>query len=186
MTFQKLLFGLVATVALCGAQAQSYSPARGETVVKVTIENRGNLFIRLFTAEAPRTTTRILELVSKGFYDGQKFHKVEKSPRPFLVQVGAPSSRSKAIDDPSLKSEGTGTRIPYEESGISNDQEGIVGLSALPGDRDSGDCQFHILLGPAKFLNGNYTVFGKVVSGIEVLRKIEVGDRISSTQILRG
>lgn len=169
----------VAVLALARPE-QEYRAKPGETVMKIAVEGRGNIYVTLFTKEAPRTTGRIIELVRSGFYNGQKVHRLVRSPRPYLVQMGAPSSRSKNLDDPSLLEEGTGVKLAYEESGVSNSAEGIVGLSALPGDRNTGDCQFHILLNPAKFLDGNYTVFGRVAAGIEVVRKLEKGDRIVS------
>lgn len=173
---------LVGLFAVAGAR-QEYRGKPGETVMKIAVEGRGNIFIQLFTKEAPKTTARIIELVRSGFYNGQKVHRIVRSPRPYLVQMGAPSSKTKNLDDPALLEEGTGQKLAYEESGISNTAEGVVGLSALPGDRNTGDCQFHILLAPAKFLDGNYTVFGRVVSGIEVVRKLEKGDRIVSITI---
>lgn len=185
----KTLRYLAILLCLVGAllvQAQEYRPNKGETVMKIAVEGRGNVFIRLFTKEAPRTTSRIIELAKTGFYDGQRFHRVLRSPRPYLVQLGAPSSRDKDLDDKDLVTEGTGKKIPYEASGVSNDAEGIVGLSAETNNRDSGDCQFYILLGPAKFLDGNYTVFGKVVSGMDVVKKVEKGDRVVSVTIVQG
>ena len=61
-----------------------------------------------------------------------------------------------------------------------------MGLSHLEGDRESGDSQFYILLTPNKFLDGNYTVFGQVVGGMELLKSMEKGDRITSVPILGG
>jgi cyclophilin family peptidyl-prolyl cis-trans isomerase len=181
----RLLLGviLVAVTAMTFAQ---YKPASGETVVRLDIKDRGSIFIKLFTKEAPKTTQQIISLVDSGFYNNQRFHRVEKSPKPFLVQVGAPGSKEGNIDDKDLGTQGSGKQIDYEDSGYKNDSEGMVGLSTQPGNRNSGDSQFYILLGPAKFLDGNYTVFGKVVSGMEVLRKIEKGDRITSATILKG
>jgi cyclophilin family peptidyl-prolyl cis-trans isomerase len=60
-----------------------------------------------------------------------------------------------------------------------------VGLAAIPGDKNSGDCQFYILLSKARFLDGNYTVFGRVVAGMDVVKKVERGDRITSVSVLR-
>ena len=166
--------------------AQGYKPAAGERVMVVAIEGRGDIYIRLHQKEAPKTTSRIVELIRKGFYNGQSFYRVIRSPRPYLVQMGAPSSKELDADDPRLLKEGTGKAIAFEDSGFTNNAEGVVGLSAQPGDRDSGDCQFYILLAPAKFLDGNYTVFGKVVQGLDVLRKIEKGDKVKSIKVLDG
>jgi cyclophilin family peptidyl-prolyl cis-trans isomerase len=175
----------VAAVALAGATGQAYRPKPGETILQLVIAGKGEVNILLNTTAAPRITSRIIELTRSGFYNGQRFFRVEKSPKPFLVQIGDPSSRTKDINDPTLGSGGTGVRIPYEETGMPN-VEGAVGLSTLPRDRDSGDCQFYILLGPARFLDGNYPVFGQVVQGMDVVRKIELGDTVTSATILKG
>lgn len=177
---------VLALFVLVGAIAQEYAPKAGETILKVAIEGRGNLYIKLFTAEAPKTTNHVMNLVRRNFYDGQRIFRVDRSPKPFLMQMGAPGSRSKSMDDPSLLSEGTGAKIPFEDSGFLHDQIGRVGLSAQPGDRNSGDAQFHILLGPSRFLDGNYTVFGQVVGGLGLLSKIEKGDRIVSITLMGG
>lgn len=178
------LFSLL-VFALGVADAQAYKPKPGETVLQLMIAGKGEVDILLNTAAAPRITSRIMELARSGFYNNQRFFRVEKSPKPFLVQVGDPNSRTKDINDPTLGSGGTGARIPYEETGMPN-VAGAVGLSTLPGDRDSGDCQFYILLGPARFLDGNYPVFGTVVHGMDVVRRIELGDTITSATILKG
>jgi peptidyl-prolyl cis-trans isomerase B (cyclophilin B) len=184
--FRLFLSLLLALGILSIASAQGYRPQSGETVLRLQIEGRGDIYIRLFTKEAPKTTSHIINLARRGFYDGQRFHRVVRSPRPFLVQMGAPSSRTKGMDDPSLATEGSGTRIPYENSGVSHNAEGIVSLAAQQGDRDSGDSQFFILLAPSTFLDGNYTSFGRVVQGLEILRQIEKGDRVVSATILGG
>ncbi|MEQ1821953.1 MAG: peptidylprolyl isomerase [Fimbriimonadaceae bacterium] len=176
MNFYRLLLGLVILFVACLGSAQSsYTPTRGETVLKLEIEGRGSLFIRLFTKEAPKATAHIIELVQRGFYDTKPFHRVERSPKPFLAQIG-PTNSTEAAD----------VRIPYEDSGFSFKEAGMVGLSAKPNDRDSGDCQFHILLGPATFLDGSYTCFGKVVFGADILGALKQGDKVKKASIVRG
>jgi len=180
MRFICLLFCLV----LAGLGfAQDYRPARGETVLRLAIEGRGNVYIRLHTKEAPNTTAHIIQLAKSGFYDGQKFHKVLKSPRPYLVQVGDPASRNQDLD--SIGNGGSGNPVAYEESGFSN-EAGAVGLAAQRDDKNSGDSQFYMLLDRASFLDRKYTVFGQVVSGMDVLRKVEKGDRLQSVSVLQG
>ncbi|MBL8066423.1 MAG: peptidylprolyl isomerase [Chthonomonadaceae bacterium] len=157
----------------------------GQTKLVLDIENRGKVEIELYTNEAPKTTAQIIRLAQSGFYNGQKFFRVVKSPKPFLIQTGDPASKTKPANDPGLGSGGSGKSVPYEDSGHSN-VEGAVGLSALPRDKNSGDSQFYILLGPAKFLDGSYTVFGRVVSGMDVVRAVELGDKVTSATIVRG
>lgn len=180
----RCLIAWVAVFLVTLAGAQEYRPKQGETVMRIAIEGRGNLFIRLYTKEAPKTTSHIMSLVRSGFYDGQRVFRVERSPKPFLIQMGAPGSRTKDLNDPTLQQETSGARIPYENTGYRFDKAGVVGLSTLPGDRDSGDFIFHITLGPASFLDGNYTVFGQVIVGLDLLSRIERGDRIVSVSLI--
>jgi cyclophilin family peptidyl-prolyl cis-trans isomerase len=176
-----LVLIMLATLGMASAQS-SYSPKQGETVIRVAVEGRGNIYIQLFTKEAPQTTGHILDLVRSGFYNSQRFHRVVKSPRPYLVQIGDPASKTQDVSDGA--SGGSGVRIPYENTGMGHVQ-GAVGLAAQPDDKNSGDSQFYIMLAPAKFLDGNYTVFGRVVLGMDVVQKIERGDRVVSISLVK-
>jgi len=162
---------------------QDYSAKPGETVMKVVIAGRGNIFVHIYTKEAPKTATHIIDLAKNGFYNGQRFHKVVRTPRPFIAQVGDPASKDGDLDDPNMGSGGTGTKIPYEENGMSH-EEGSVALASPPKDKNSGDCQFFFVLESSKFLDGKYTVFGKVVEGLEVMRTLQKGDRVESVTII--
>lgn len=176
-----LLFVLLAGLGI----AQAQTPAQGEVFMKISVENRGDVTVKLHMDKAPRACAHIIRLVEQGFYNNQRVFRVEKKPRPFLVQMGDPLTKTKPIDDPSIGTGNSGAAIPYENSGLTH-EEGAVGLSALPRNPNSGDCQFHFILGPAKFLDGQHTVFGTVVGGKAVLRSIERGDQIASVTILRG
>jgi cyclophilin family peptidyl-prolyl cis-trans isomerase len=171
---------IVTTLAL--TVAQTYTPKAGETVLKIAVEGRGDIFVKLHTKAAPKTTAHILKLVKSGFYDGLRFHRVERSPKPYLAQVGDPASKTD-IDSANIGSGGSGAKVPFEHTDFPN-VAGAVGLAHSVDDRESGDSQFYMLLSPAKFLDGNYTVFGQVVSGMEVLQKISRGDRIAAITVL--
>ncbi len=175
---------------LCGfilsasqASAQIYTPKPGESVLKLEVEGRGNIFIRLHPKEAPKTVRHIVALARQGFYSRQRFHKVVRTPKPFLVQIGDPSSKSGDIA--AAGGAGTGSRIPYEETGFKN-VLGAVGLIRNLDDMNSGDCQFYMLLDRSTFLDGNYTVFGQIVVGLDVLKKIQLGDRLTGVEVLTG
>lgn len=167
-----------------GAGAMAYNPKPGEVVLRLSIQNRGEVFILLRPDRAPLTVNRVMELTQRGFYDGQRFFRVVNEPRPFLVQIGDPDSRTKPMDDPNLGLGGTGERIPFEDSGLRHER-GAVGFARHPRDR-TGDCQFYIMLGEHRFLDGQYTVFGRVVEGMDVVQSIRLGDRLVSAVILRG
>lgn len=181
---RNLFLVLIALVA-CLATAQDYTPAKGETVMRLKIEGKGNIVILLFGDKAPKAVRHITGLAESKFYDGMRFHRVETSPKPFLVQVGDPNSKRPDFESIDLGTGGTGARIPFEETNEKN-VEGMVGLAHLPEDKDSGDSQFYMLLGTARFLDGNYTIFGRIKSGMDILRKIQKNDVLSSVSIIKG
>ncbi len=179
-------FLLVVVLAMLASLVfAQYKPKAGETVMRLTLESKSTIDILLYTKQAPKTTSHVIGLVERGFYNGQKFHKVVKDPRPFLVQIGDPASKTKPMDDKSLGTGGSGTRIPFEDSGFAN-VTGAVGLATQENDRDSGDSQFYILLANSRFLNGASTVFGQVVFGMDSVNKIAIGDKVTSATIVRG
>ena len=182
LRFVALIAIVLATASLW---AQGYKPAAGETVMKMVVAGRGDVYIRLDTKKAPKTTAHISSLVERKFYDNQKFFKVIKSPKPFLVQFGDPGSKTKKMNDPSLGNGGSGKTIPYENTGRKN-VRGAVGLAAKEGDPNSGDSQFYILLGDYAFLEGQYTVFGEVVQGMNIVDNVRLGDKVTSVTIIRG
>jgi cyclophilin family peptidyl-prolyl cis-trans isomerase len=180
----RCLLGLgLALLLFATALGQLYSPKVGETVLKIEVEGRGNIYILLHTKEAPKTTAHILALAKTGFYNGQRFHRVERIPKPFLVQIGDPNSKTGPIDQAGRG--GSGARIPFEDTHFKNIL-GAVGLARNLDDRNSGDCQFYMLLDKSSFLDGNYTLFGQVVVGLDVLKKIQKGDRVVAVTVLRA
>lgn len=172
-----LLISILAAIGF----GQNYSPKAGETVLRIAVEGRGNVFVKLYLREAPKTCAQILQLVRRGFYNGQRFHKVIKSPRPYLVQIGDPASKGQDLDQ--AGGGGSGNRVPYEDSGYKN-EAGAVGLATVEGDPSSGDSQFYMLLDRASFLDKKYTVFGQVVEGMDILKRIERGDKVTAITVL--
>lgn len=166
-----------------GPSPQAAGLARGQVGIRVSIEGKGDVIIRLAEDKAPQATARIRKLAADGFYDAQRFFKVVRQPKPFLVQCGDPNSRSKSMDDSSLGTYSSGVKVPYENSGLKHER-GAVGLARLADNKNSGDSQFYIMLDSAPFLDGQYTVFGSVVSGMDVVNRIELGDKISRVSVV--
>ena len=121
---------------------------------RVTIETRPDL--------APRHVARIKRLVREGFYDGVAFHRVIEG---FMAQGGDPTGTGRG---------GSGTTLPAEFSDHPH-VRGVVSMARTQ-DPDSADSQFFIMLAPAPHLDGQYTVWGKVVSGMEFVDRLERGD----------
>ena len=180
--FVAVLSIFILTLAAFGEPPQL---APGESAVKMEIEGRGDIVFKLFTKEAPKTTTQIMRLVKQGFYNGQKFHRVERQPRPYLAWFGDPGTKTMELDNGAIGGGGSGTRIPYEPNSRTH-VVGAVGLAHPVNEKDGGDSQFYFVLGPASFLDGNYTVFGQVISGQDVLKKIERGDKVVNVTVITG
>jgi peptidyl-prolyl cis-trans isomerase B (cyclophilin B) len=135
--------------------------------------SRGDIQLELNAAEAPQTVNNFVFLSCQGFYDGLTFHRYEPG---FVIQGGDPLGRGNG---------GPGYVIPAE-IGLPH-VEGALAMARL-GDqvnpkRDSSGSQFYITLAPTPFLDGGYTVFGKVVGGMDVVQAIRVGDKIDRVRI---
>jgi len=122
----------------------------------------GRVVIQMYPDKAPKHVARIKKLVSQGFYDGLKFHRVIKG---FMAQTGDPKGDGTG---------GSGKNIPAEFNDVSH-VRGIVSMARAL-DVDSADSQFFICLDGATFLDKQYTAWGKVVSGMEFVDKIKKGD----------
>lgn len=154
--------------------AQTKSPGAGSIVVLETV--RGTIQFETYPEEAPKTVARILELVKKGFYNGLRFHRAEPK---FLVQIGDPGTR-----DMSRQAYwgGGGSGKPIGVSEITKKRRhvrGAVAMAYAGKNPRSADSQFYIVLRPAPELDARYTVFGRVISGMEVV------DRIQRTDVLK-
>lgn len=121
---------------------------------RVVIEMRDDL--------APKHVMRIKQLVREGFYDGLTFHRVIEG---FMAQGGDPDGNGTG---------GSGMNIPAEFS-RQPFERGTVGM-ARSADPNSGDSQFFIMFAEGSFLNGQYTVWGQVVKGMEFVDNIERGE----------
>jgi len=153
---------------------------------------------------APITAGNFVDLVQRKFYDGLTFHRVVKEPQPFVVQGGDPRGNGTG----GFVNPQTGQRrsIPLEIVPAGEDepvygktlqQAGFEKNPALQHDRgvlsmarsqmpNSASSQFFITLADVPFLDGDYAVFGKVTSGMDVVDTIQVGDRIDSAKVVSG
>ncbi len=155
------------------------SPGAGPIVVVET--ERGTFEFETYPKEAPKTTEHILALVRKRFYNGQRFHRLEPK---FVLQVGDPASRDFARKEDWGRG-GSGKTVGVGEfSKLRTHVRGAVALAhPVPGHARDGDSQFYITLSATPRLDGNFTVFGKVISGMDVVNKLGVGDRINRVTV---
>lgn len=122
----------------------------------------GRVTIKLRPDLAPKHVARIKELISEGYYDGLKFHRVIKG---FMAQTGCPDGTGMG---------GSGQKITAEFS----EEPYVRGTCGMARSRspDSGDSQFFITFGDTSHLNGGYTVWGQVIDGMEHVDKLAVGE----------
>jgi peptidyl-prolyl cis-trans isomerase B (cyclophilin B) len=135
----------------------------------ITLEKGGEIRLEFFPADAPKTVENFVTLAKKGFYNGLNFHRVVPD---FVVQGGCPK--------------GNGTGGPgYTIKAEFNKQKHVRGTLAMARsqDPDSAGSQFYICYGNTPHLDGQYTVFGKVVSGMELVDRIKQGDKMTSVTI---
>ncbi len=125
----------------------------------------GNMEIKFFPDVAPNHVKNFTDLAKKGFYDGTTFHRVIPG---FMIQGGDPNSKS-----PDKSRHGTGGPgyTVKAEFNKKTHKRGTLSMARAQ-DPDSAGSQFFICVADAKFLDNQYTVFGEVVSGMEVADKI--------------
>jgi peptidylprolyl isomerase len=133
-----------------------------DTIILET--TKGNVTIETRPDLAPNHVARIKELVREGFYDGIVFHRVIEG---FMAQTGCPRGTGTGGSGKKLKAEFN--REPHVRGTVS---------MARAQDPNSGDSQFFICFDDARFLDGQYTVWGKVTEGMENVDKIKRGEPV--------
>ena len=172
----EMLAVAVAVLAFVAAEASGQPPA---PAVVVTVENRGEFTLELWPQDAPNHVKNFLDLARKGFYDGQRVHRVEPG---FVVQFGDPQTKTLPLSDPRIGTGGPGYTIKAEFNRRPFER-GVLGMARAQ-DPDSAGSQVYIMLGSAPHLNGKYTAFGRVTSGMDVVDRIRVGDRVSRVRVV--
>ncbi len=128
--------------------------------------SKGSIRIKLLPAVAPGTVVNFIQLARDKFYDGKYFHRVVPN---FVIQGGCPRGDGYGSLDYAIRSE-----LPH----LSWDREGLAGMASA-GNHTEGT-QFFITHSPALHLDGNYTIFARVIDGMEVVHQIQPGSKIES------
>ena len=133
--------------------------------IAVIETNFGNIVIQLFPDVAPGHVENFVKLARDGFYDGSTFHRVIPG---FMIQGGDPNSKDE--DRSNDGQGGPGYTINAEFSDIPH-KRGILSMARAQ-DPNSAGSQFFIVVADSNFLDGQYTVFGEVIEGMDVADKI--------------
>jgi len=165
MSLRYLCSFLIVTIAAVSSFAQAPNLMEPDKEVAVLQTSLGKIVLELFPGAAPKHVKNFKQLSRSGFYNGTKFHRVIPG---FMIQGGDPNSK-----DNDRSNDGTGnsgTKVPAEFTSIPH-KRGILSM-ARSNDPNSASCQFFIVVKDSNFLDNNYSVFGRVIEGMDVADKI--------------
>ncbi len=156
-----------ATVPTIDAKHYTSPPAMAIDVHKqyfatVKLAKGGEFVIQLLPDKAPLTVNNFVFLAREGYYNGTTFHRVIDG---FMAQGGDPTGSGMG---------GPGYHFPNEDSDLTFDKAGVVAMANA--GRDTNGSQFFITFSPAAYLNGGYTIFGQVISGMDVVNGLRRRD----------
>jgi cyclophilin family peptidyl-prolyl cis-trans isomerase len=172
-----LLF--VSSAAHAQQKPTAVKPAATTGPVIVLETAKGVIEIETYPQDAPKTVAYIVGLIKKNFYNGQRFHRVEAN---FVIQIGDPQTRDMTKQG-SWGQGNSGTPVGVAEISTKHPHTaGAVGM-AHGGDAKTAAGQFYITLRAAPTLNGKYTVFGKVIKGLDVAAKIQKADVLKRASV---
>src|SRR6058998_3960981 len=157
---------LSSAVFAADEKKEEKTPMNSSNEVAVIKTNEGEMVVQFWTDAAPNTIENFKKLARQGFYDGTIFHRIVKD---FMIQGGDPNSKDPAKEN-SYGQGGPGYNIKAEFNDHSHDR-GVISMARGP-DPDSAGSQFFICLTPVHRLDHQYTTFGKLIKGDDVLEKI--------------
>ena len=180
------LIGMIA-FALAGPTSPAFAKPAKNPVVEMDVAGRGKVTIELYSKEAPKTVDHFLKLCKSKFYDGILVHRVVPN---FVVQAGDPLTKKVGVNDPTIGSHGSGPNgksmdIPFESNDKTH-ETGTIAMALTQPKSATGDSQWFINLVSNHRLDGDYCVFGKVTKGMEIVQKMQKGDKIVSIKKVEG
>jgi len=195
-----------------GCEAATTPCLQGTAVVAMQT-SKGPVEVTLDGAAAPLTAGNFVDLVRRGVYNGTVFHRVVREPVPFVVQGGDPSSADPKVAPSDYGSggfvdpaSGESRRIPLELK-LGGTQEPRYGeeittptatrqlalthergaiAMARSNDPNSASAQFYVALQALPELDGRYAVFGRVTKGMDVIDRIQQGDKLIRARVMEG
>jgi cyclophilin family peptidyl-prolyl cis-trans isomerase len=165
---------LVVTTIVSGQQRGTPAPANPTMTIETA---KGTIEIRLYRNESPKTVEKVIGLVKRNFYRGQRIHRVENS----LVQFGDPASRDVTRKDWWGRTS-SGSAVGVAEFNKYTHVRGAVAM-AHGGDPRYADSQIYIMKTASPSLNGKHVVIGQVLKGLEVVDKLQVADVLKNVTV---
>src|SRR5438067_8773129 len=160
------LIGATLVAAALAEEKKETSPMSTSNEVAANKTNERQMSVQFSTDAAPNTIENFKKLARQGFYDGTIFHRIVKG---FMIQGGDPNSKDPAKES-TYGAGDPGYTVKAEFNNHSHDR-GVISMARGP-DPNSAGSQFFICLAPVRRLDGQYTTFGKLIRGVDVLEKI--------------
>ena len=158
---------IAAAVFAAEEKKQETTPMNSSNEVAVIKTSEGDMVVQFWTDAAPNTIENFKKLARQGFYDGTIFHRIVKG---FMIQGGDPNSKDPAKEN-SYGARRTRVTKSKPSLTIIRHDRGVISMARGP-DPDSAGSQFFICLAPVHRLDHQYTTFGKLIKGDDVLEKI--------------
>jgi len=146
--------------------------------VRLKIDGKDDLVLRLDTDHAPNTSANLVTLANQGFYDGIIFHRYEPD---FIVQGGDPQTKTLPLDDPAIGGGGPGYTIAFETNSLKHVKYALA-MARKSGINSAGS-QFYLCLKDLPDLDTQYVVFGQTESGFATVDALRKGDKIISMRV---
>src|SRR5437868_3224294 len=159
-----LLLG--AMLCACEEKKEKAEPVNAANEIAVIKTSEGDMVVQFWTDAAPNTIENFKKLARRDFYNGTIFHRIAKG---FMIQGGDPNSKDPGKED-KYGEGGPGYKVKAEFNDHPHER-GVLSMAREP-DPDSAGSQFFICLAPVTRLDHQYTTFGKLIKGDEVLTKI--------------
>jgi cyclophilin family peptidyl-prolyl cis-trans isomerase len=155
--------------------ASGQGAAAGPVIVVET--SKGTFSFETYPSDAPKTVAHVVDLVRRGFYDGQRVHRASPG---FVVQWGDPQSRDAGRQADWGKGDAASSGKPIGVAETARKRTHTKGAVAMAhaGNPALADSQIYVTLADRPDLNGRYTVFGHIISGGDVPERLQVGDVI--------
>jgi cyclophilin family peptidyl-prolyl cis-trans isomerase len=160
--------------------ATAFAQTAGPVIVVET--EKGTFEVETYPSDAPKTVAHVVDLVKRGFYDGQRIHRAIPG---FVAQWGDPRSRDLAQEADWGRGPGASSGAPIGVAEITKKRTHTTGAVAMahPGNPALADSQLYVTLADRPELNRNYTVFGHVIAGEDVPARLELGDVIRKMSV---
>lgn len=157
------------STSLSSSSSTSSSSSPSASIIYARIDtSMGSFEVGLFASSTPKTVANFVSLAESGFYNNLVWHRIEPG---FVIQTGDPSTRNGGGNRSFWGTQGSNATIPLEIVSTLHNDVGYLGM-ARSSDPNSATSQFYINLANNTSLDGSYAVFGKVISGLNVVQAI--------------